>query len=152
MHDPGNRYAADYMWFTTGLAFNVDKARERLGIMPLNSWDILFKPELSKNSPIAASMCSTARRPLHHRTQLSQARSEFEEASPISIAPPNLLAAMRPYVKKFHSSEYINALANGDICLAVGWSGDTYQGWLRARERSQQRRRYRICNSERKVH
>ncbi|MGA3303205.1 MAG: polyamine ABC transporter substrate-binding protein [Methylovirgula sp.] len=134
VHDPGNQYAADYMWFTTGIAYNADKARERLGDQPIDSWDIVFKPELLKKFADCGVYV------LDSPEDLFTIALNYLKLNPNSKKFPdlhraaNLLAAMRPNVKKFHSSEYINALANGDICLAVGWSGDTYQARARARE------------------
>ncbi len=134
VHDPGNQYAVDYMWFTTGLAFNVEKARQRLGNVPLNSWDILFKPEFLKKFADCGIYV------LDSPEDLFSIALNYLKLNPNSkkIADLHraalLLAALRPHVKKFHSSEYINALANGDICLAVAWAGDAFQARARAKE------------------
>jgi putrescine transport system substrate-binding protein len=134
VYDPGNRHAVDYMWFTTGLAFNVAKARDRLGTMPLDSWDILFKPDLLKKFADCGVYVLDSPEDLFtialnylHLDPNSKRTDDLHRAA-------KLLAAMRPNVRKFHSSEYINALANGDICLAVAWAGDAYQARSRARE------------------
>lgn len=132
--DPGNRYAVDYTWFTAGIAFDAEKARDRLGGMPLNSWDMIFKPEnLKKFADCGVYV-------------LDDARALFAIALVYLKLDPNtsklkdlrraaqLLSTLRQNVKKFHSSEYINALANGDICLAVGWSGDAALARNRARD------------------
>jgi putrescine transport system substrate-binding protein len=134
VYDAGNQYAVAYMWFTTGIAFNVEKAKERLGTMPINSWDIIFKPEILKkfadcgvyviDSP--EDLFAVALNYLKLDPN-SKKREDLRRAA-------DLLKVMRRNVKKFHSSEYINALANGDICLAVGWAGDTFQARDRARE------------------
>ncbi|MGB8276786.1 MAG: polyamine ABC transporter substrate-binding protein [Methylovirgula sp.] len=134
VHDPGNQYAVDYMWFTTGLAFNVEKARQRLGNVPLDSWDILFKPEFLKKFADCGIYV------LDSPEDLFSIALNYLKLNPNSkkIADLHraalLLAALRPHVKKFHSSEYINALANGDICLAVAWAGDAFQARARAKE------------------
>lgn len=133
VHDPGNRHAVDYTWFTTGLAFNVAKAHERLGDMPLDSWDILFKPQLLKKFadcgvyvldkpdelfPIALNYL--------HLDPNSKRIGDLHRAA-------LLLARMQPYVKKFDATDYISALANGDICLAVARTGGAMQARDRAR-------------------
>ena len=133
-YDPGNQYGVNYMWSTTGIGYNVDKAKEVAGDMPMNSWDVVFKPEnLAKfkdcgvyflDSP--ADIMSAALHYLGKKPDSSD-KSDLEAAG-------KLLESLRPYVKKFHSSEYINALANGDICLAVGWSGDIFQAKSRAED------------------
>jgi len=133
-YDPGNKHAVTYMWYTTGLSYNVDKIAQRLGNKALDSWDVVFKPELLKrvadcgvyfiDSPedvISVSLLYLGLNPDSKRPD------DIRKAA-------NLLAQVRPYVKKFHSSEYINALANGDICLAIGWAGDTFQARNRAEE------------------
>ncbi|MFZ1961394.1 MAG: extracellular solute-binding protein [Methylovirgula sp.] len=132
--DPGNRYAVNYAWFTAGIAFDVDKARARLGGELPDSWDIIFKPEILKKF----ADCGVE--------VLDNAQDLFAIALISLKLDPNtrnwndlrraadLLSGLKRNVKKFHSSEYINALANGDICLAVGWSGDAALARDRARE------------------
>ena len=134
VHDPGNRYAVDYMWFTTGLAFNVEKARERLGNMALDSLDIIFKPELLKK------FADCGIDVLDSPEDLFPIALNYLKLDPNSERFPDLrraallLASLRRYVRKFNSSDYISALANGDICLAVAWSGDADQARSRAHE------------------
>ena len=133
-YDPGNTFAVDYMWFTTGIAYNTKAVAERLGAEPMDSWDIVFKPDLMKklagcgvyflDSPedmLAIALASLKLDP--NTTSEADIKRAFA-----------LLGGVRGSVKKFHSSEYINALANGDICLAVGWAGDSFQAADRARE------------------
>jgi putrescine transport system substrate-binding protein len=134
VYDPGNQHAVNYMWFTTGIAFNAEKAKERMGDAPLDSWDVIFKPDILRkfadcgvyvlDSP--EDLFTVALRYLKLDPN-SRNMADLRRAA-------DLLATMRRNVKKFTSSEYINALANGDICLAVGWSGDTFQARKRAQE------------------
>jgi len=138
IHDPGNRYAVDYAWFTTGIAFNVEKAAARLGdadpAAALATWDAVFKPDVLKKFADCGIYV------LDSPDDMFPIALNYLGLHPDSKRPADLkratesLAAMRRYVTKFHSSEYINALANGDICLAVGWSGDVFQARDRARE------------------
>jgi putrescine transport system substrate-binding protein len=133
-YDPGNQYAVNYMWFTTGVAYNTKKARERQGDKPLDTWDVVFKPEnLRKFADCGVYM-------LDSPEDLFTAALKFLGLNPDSKKPDDIrkaadaLTRVKGSVKKFHSSEYINALANGDICLAVGWAGDSFQARNRARE------------------
>jgi putrescine transport system substrate-binding protein len=133
-YDPGNKYAVNYMWFTTGLAYNVAKAKARLGDRPIDSWSIVYRPEnIRKFADCGVYF-------LDSPEDILTTAMRFLGINPDSKAPADIrkaAAAIRrvaPFVKKFHSSEYINALANGDICLAVGWAGDTFQARNRARE------------------
>ena len=136
-YDPGNEHAINYMWGTTGIGINVDKVKERLGDQPLNTWDIVFKPELiSKLADCGVYMLDTSEEIIP--AALNYLGLDPDSNKPDDIAKAEeLLATIRPSVKKFHSSEYINALANGDICLAVGWSGDILQARDRASEADQ---------------
>jgi putrescine transport system substrate-binding protein len=134
VYDPGNRYAINYMWFTTGIAFNTEKIKQRLGARPVDSWDLVFKPENLRR----VADCGVY--VLDSPEDLFTIALRYLGLNPDTRKPEDirkaagLLAQMRPNVKKFHSSEYINALANGDICLAVGWAGDSFQARNRAQE------------------
>ncbi|MBB4285291.1 polyamine ABC transporter substrate-binding protein [Roseospira goensis] len=133
--DPGNEHAVIYMWGTTGMGYNVDMVKERLGEdAPLDSYDIFFKPEyLSKLADCGVHVLDAPTELLPiglHYLGLDPNtgdRADFD-------ALTELLMPIRPYITKFHSSEYINALANGDICFAIGWSGDVLQAADRAAE------------------
>lgn len=134
-YDPGNSYSINYMWGTTGIGYNVDLVKKRLGEnAPLNSWSLVFDPgHAEKLAGCGIHMLDAA-------DEIIPAALNYLGLDPDSKDPADfekaaaLLAKVRPYVQKFHSSEYINALANGDICIAVGWSGDVLQARDRARE------------------
>lgn len=134
-YDAGNQHAVNYMWGTTGIGYNVAKVRERLGPdAKIDSWSILFEPEQLKK----LSTCGV--HVLDATEELFPAALRYLGLDPDSKKEPDLnragelLRKIRPYIQKFHSSEYINALANGDICLAVGYSGDVLQARKRAAE------------------
>jgi putrescine transport system substrate-binding protein len=137
-YDPGNRHAVAYAWFTTGIAFNAEKAAARLGgadpAAALATWDVVFKPDILKK------FADCGINVLDSPDDMVPIALSYLGLQPDSRRPADLrratevLGAMRRHVMKFHSSEYINALANGDICLAVGWSGDVFQARNRARE------------------
>ncbi|ATQ66972.1 MULTISPECIES: polyamine ABC transporter substrate-binding protein [Methylosinus] len=133
-YDPGNLYAVNYMWFTTGVAYNVAKIKERIGDRPILSWDQVLKPDnLRKFSDCGVYVLDSPEDLF--ATALNQLKLDPNSKDPSDIRrAADLLSGMRRYVKKFHSSEYINALANGDICLAIGWAGDSFQARNRARE------------------
>nr|HMQ58792.1 extracellular solute-binding protein [Rhizobiaceae bacterium] len=127
-YDPGNEHGVNYMWGTTGIGYNVDKVAERLGAdYKVNTWDMLFKPE------IAAKLADCGIYMLDTADEVVPAALNYLGLDPDSNSPDDLakaeelLLSVRPSIRKFHSSEYINALANGDICVALGWSGDMLQ-------------------------
>jgi putrescine transport system substrate-binding protein len=135
VYDPGNQYAVNYMWGTTGIGINVKKVREALGNeMPLNTWDLVLKPE------IASKLKSCGIYMLDSPEDLFPGVLSYLGLNPDSKRNEDLQKAgdalfrVRGNIQKYHSSEYINALANGDICVAVGYSGDVLQAKARAEE------------------
>jgi putrescine transport system substrate-binding protein len=133
-YDPDNAYSINYMWGTTGIGYNVEKAQEILGTDEINSWSVIFDPE------IISRFARCGVHILDAPAEMVPAALNYLGLNPDSRDPDDLaqaedlLLSIRPHVQKFHSSEYINALANGDICLAVGWSGDVIQAADRAAE------------------
>jgi putrescine transport system substrate-binding protein len=134
-HDPGNQYAVNYMWGTTGIGYNVKKAREILGAdANIDSWDIVFKPEnLARFKSCGVYLLDSSDDILPAALKYlgfdpnSRSEAELQKAA-------DLVIKIRPSVRKFHSSEYLNALASGEICFAVGFSGDVKQAQKRAAE------------------
>lgn len=133
-YDPGNQYAVNYMWGTTGLGYNVDKIKAALGDVPLDSWDVLFKPENAKklkacginiidasDETLAIAMNYAGKNPDSKKTEDLTAGAEVYKK-------------IRPYIKSFNSSAVIDALANGDTCITVAWSGDILQAKKRAEQ------------------
>src|SRR4051794_36412690 len=134
-YDPGNQYAVNYMWGTTGIGFNVKRAREVLGAdLKIDSWDVMFKPDIVAkfkdcgvhmlDAPDDVFAAALSYLKLDPNTKDEK---DFERAA-------DLLLKVRPSVRKFHSSEYLNALASGEICLVLGYSGDIKQAQKRAAE------------------
>jgi len=134
--DPGNKHAVPYLHGTTGIGYNPQKVKAVLGEdAPLDSWDLVLKPENAaklKECGFAVLDAPTEILPigLHY---LGLDPNSTNAADYTDKAFP-LLQKMRPHVTYFHSSKYINDLANGDICVAVGWSGDVLQARDRADE------------------
>lgn len=138
-YDPGNRFAVNYMWGTTGIGYNVAKIRERLGPdAVIDSWRIVFDPnELKKLKDCGVHVLDATEEMFPAALRYLGLDPDSKKEADLTKAAA-LLQSIRPYIQKFHSSEYINALANGDICLAVGYSGDVLQARRRAREAAQQ--------------
>jgi len=134
-YDPDNAYSINYMWGTTGLGVNVGKVTELLGDdAPIDSLALVFDP--ANMEKLAACGVHFLDAP----SEMIPAALKYIGEDPNSHDPEVIAKAegvfmpIRPYIQKFHSSEYINALANGDICVAVGWSGDVLQARDRAAE------------------
>ena len=134
-YDPNNEYSINYMWGSTGLGVNVGKVREILGDdAPVNSMDLILKPEnMEKLAACGVHVLDAPTEIIPLVLQYLGEDPDSHEADVIAKTEEVLLG-VRPYIQKFHSSEYINALANGDICVAVGWSGDVLQARDRAAE------------------
>ncbi|RWK56171.1 MAG: polyamine ABC transporter substrate-binding protein [Mesorhizobium sp.] len=136
-YDPGNEYSINYMWGTVGLGYNVKKVQEALGTDKIDSWDAFFNPEkLAKLKDCGVYVLDSPSDILPNAFKYLGIDPETTSLDDFAKAEEVMLK-IRPYIRKFHSSEYINALANGDICLAVGWSGDVFQARDRATEANQ---------------
>jgi putrescine transport system substrate-binding protein len=135
VYDPGNQHAANYMWGTTGIGYNVKTVQKILGPdARIDSWDVVFKPEnLAKFKDCGVHMLDSADDIFPVALSYlgldpnSAKQADLEQAA-------ELISKVRPYVRKFHSSEYLSALATGEICLVVGWSGDIMQARGRSAE------------------
>ncbi len=135
LQDPGNQHAVPYMWGTTGIGYNIDKVKAAFGNTDIaNSLDIVFKPEnVSKLKDCGVTLLDTP-------SEIIPIALNYLGEDPNSTDPKvidkaaALLKSVRPYITNFHSSQYIDALANGDTCLVVGWSGDIIQARDRAEE------------------
>nr|WP_298124192.1 polyamine ABC transporter substrate-binding protein [uncultured Pseudoxanthomonas sp.] len=135
LQDPGNQYAVPYLWGTSGIGYNVDKIKAIFGDTAVTgSWDVVFKPEN------AAKLKDCGITVLDTPSELIPIALNYLGEDPHSFDPATidkaaaLLKSIRPYIRNFHSSSYINDLANGDVCLVVGWSGDIIQARDRAAE------------------
>ena len=134
-NDPGNAHGFPYLWGSTGIGYNIDKVKAVLGDnAPVDSWDLIFKPEYMEK----LSKCGVAI--LDNGPELLPIALNYLGLPPHSKEPEDykkaeaLLMKVRPYVAYFHSSKYTGDLANGDICVAVGFSGDVLQAESRAKE------------------
>ena len=133
-HDPENAHSVVYMWGTTGLAYNQKKIAERMASAPVNSWDMIFKPE------VASKFADCGIAILESPSDMMATAKNYLGIDPNSDSADDLKKAealwngVRQYVRYFHASQYINDLANGDICIAVGYSGDLLQSRDRAVE------------------
>ena len=132
-YDPGNQYAVNYMWGTTGIGYNVNAIRGVLGAdAAIDSWDEIFDPaKIGRFKDCGIHFLDSS-------DDIMPAALHYLQLDPNSSMPgdlqraTDLLLNVRRYIRKFHSSEYLNALASGEICLAVGFSGDVIQAQRRA--------------------
>ena len=133
VHDPGNAHGVIYLWGTNGIGYNEKMVKELLPDAPLDSWRLVFDPKVA--SKVAKCGISVLNSP----AEMMRAVFNYLGKDPNSQSPDDLaqgeavLMKIRPYIRSINSSEYIDALANGDLCVAVGYNGDV----LQARDRAQ---------------
>ena len=133
-NDPGNLYAVPYLWGTNGIGYNVDKVKAVLGVDTIDSWGVLFEPEnIKKLQSCGVAFLDSADEMMPTVLNYMGLNANSTNAEDYKKAEAKLLA-VRPYVTYFHSSKYIADLANGDICVAIGFSGDIFQAKNRAEE------------------
>jgi putrescine transport system substrate-binding protein len=126
-HDPGNQHAITYLWGTVGLGYNPDMVKRALGTDTIDSWSAILDPAN------AAKLAKCGITMLDAPTDVYGSVAIYKGIDPNSEKPEDLkvvedtLMAVRPYIRYFHSSSYINDLASGEICVALGWSGDMLQ-------------------------
>ena len=133
-YDPNNEHVVPWMWGTTGVGYNVKMIKDRMPDAPLGSWDMIFKPEVAakfKDCGVSTLDAPSEVFPSSLRYLGLPTGSQTEENLQKAA---QLVMGLRPSVKYFHSSQYINDLANGELCLVLGWSGDIFQARDRAAE------------------
>ncbi len=134
VYDPGNEYTVNYLWGTTGIGYVEEKVKALLPDAPVNSWDMIFDPK------VAGKLAECGIYWLDAPTEMVPAAMNYLGLNPGDFSKENIakaeaaIAKVRPFIKKFHSSEFISGLANGDICVAAGYSGDVLQARDRAAE------------------
>jgi putrescine transport system substrate-binding protein len=134
LNDPGNEHAVDYLWGTSGIGYNVAKIRERMPDAPLDSWRILYDPAvIAKFKDCGVSV-------LDAPSEVVSTVLVYLGKNPNSLSADDLaqaekvLLAIRPYLRYVDSARYIEDLANGETCMALGWVGDVLQARDRARD------------------
>jgi putrescine transport system substrate-binding protein len=134
MHDPGNEHGVIYTWGTNGIGYNEKMVKAAMPDAPLDSWRLVFDPAVA--SKVAKCGISVLDSP----AEMMRAVLNYLGRDPNSQKPEDAAAAeatllkIRPYIRNINSSEYIEALANGDLCIAVGYNGDVLQARDRAKD------------------
>jgi putrescine transport system substrate-binding protein len=132
--DPDGKYSVPYMQGTIGIGYNVDAVAKRMPGVKIDSWRLVFDPLVLAKLKDCGVYFLDASEDMYAVTLNYLGKDPNSKIPADYEAATQALLKARPYVKKFHSSEYIDALANGDICVAVGYSGDVLQARTRAVE------------------
>jgi putrescine transport system substrate-binding protein len=136
-HDAGNQHNIPYAWGTIGIGYNTQMIEERLGTSDIDSWDILFNPEIAaKLKDCGIAVLDSPAEVMSIANNYRQVDPNTEDTKELE-ASAKLMSQARPFIKYFHSSTYISDLANGEICVAIGYNGDILQSQGRAEEANQ---------------
>jgi putrescine transport system substrate-binding protein len=133
-HDAGNDHSINYLWGTTGVGYNPDLVKKALGTDTLDSWSAVFDPAIAKKLAKCGISMLDAPSEVMDSALIYLGRDPNSEKAEDLAAAEELLMKVRPYVRYFHSSQYINDLATGEICVSLGWSGDVLQARDRGAE------------------
>ena len=132
--DPDNKHAFPYMWGSMGIGYNPEKVKAALGVDKIDSWDVLMKPEnIAKLKSCGVSFLDSPTEMLPVALHYLGLPTDTTKKADLKQAE-DLFMKIRPSIGYFHSSKYISDLANGNICVAVGYSGDIEQAKTRAAE------------------
>jgi putrescine transport system substrate-binding protein len=134
MHDPGNDYAVLHMWGTTGVGYNVKKIKDAMPNAPLDSWALVYDPKIVKNFKKCGVAVLDSATEMYSMTLASLGKDPNSQKQEDLDAATNAMMAIRPYIRYFDTQRMIQDLANGEICLAVGYNGDILQAASRAEE------------------
>jgi putrescine transport system substrate-binding protein len=137
LHDPNNEYSVTYLWGTTGIGYNEDKIKKIFGDAQPDSWNYVFDPKnAAKLKDCGISLLDAPDEILKIVLAWIGRDPNSQKEEDLKAAEAKLMP-IRPFVRKIHSSQYIDDLANGELCIAVGWSGDILQARDRAEEAGQ---------------
>ena len=134
VYDAGNEHSVPYMWVTSGPGYNVAKIKERMPDAPVDSLRMFYDPAvIAKFKDCGVSILDAPAEVVG--TVLIYLGKDPRSESPEDLkAAEAVLLSIRPYLRYVHSSRYIDDLANGETCLALGWSGDVKQARDRAKD------------------
>ncbi len=133
-HDAGNEHAVAYFWGTSGVGYNIDKVKAAMPNAPVNSFAMFYDPKVIANFKKCGVTILDAPDEVVATVLLYLGREPMSEKAEDLAAAEKVLLSIRPFVREIKSSGYLDDLANGEICLSLGWSGDVGQGKSRAEE------------------
>ena len=134
LYDPGNDYAVDYMWITSGPGYNVAKIKERMADAPVDSWRMFYDPAVVAKFKDCGVSILDAPTEVVGTVLLFLGKDPNSQSADDLAAAEKVLLSVKPYIRYVNSSRYIDDLANGETCLALGWSGDIKQAHDRAKD------------------
>jgi len=134
LHDPGNEHAVNYFWGTSGVGYNVDKIKAIMPDAPVDSFKIFYDPAVVSKFKDCGVTVLDAPSEVLGTVLLYLGKDPNSEKTEDLAAAEKILTAIHPYIRYVNSSKYIEDLANGEVCLSLGWVGDVFQARDRAAE------------------
>jgi len=133
-HDPQNAHAVLHMWGTGGIGYNVDKVKAAMPNAPLDSWSLIFDPGVVKNFQKCGITVTDSASEMYAMVLIALGKDANSQKPEDLAAATDALLRLRPFVRYVDTQRMISDLANGEVCLAVGYSGDILQAASRAKE------------------
>jgi len=130
-YDPGNKYAVPYLWGTTGVGYNPEQVERAIGTRTIDSWSAVFDPENASQLASCGIAMLDAGGDIFGPAKIYLGRDLASESAEDLADAVELLVKVRPHVRYFNSSQYVNDLATGEICIAIGWINGIYQARTR---------------------
>jgi putrescine transport system substrate-binding protein len=134
LFDPGHKYGVNYFMSTMGVGYNAEKIAAAMPGAPVDSLAMVFDPAVIKNFAKCGVLFVDAPNEIVNTVLIYLGRHPNSDDPKDIAAAEKVLAGVRPYVRYIDTFKYIDDLANGEVCLALGWSGDVAQAAARARE------------------
>jgi putrescine transport system substrate-binding protein len=122
-YDPGNEHGLPYLWGTTGVGYNPQQVVQALGTSTIDGFAAVFDPAIASKLAKCGITWLDSPNDMFQAAFIYLGLDANSERPEDRAAAEALLTAVRPYVRYFHSSQYLNDLANGEVCVSVGWSG-----------------------------
>jgi len=134
VNDPGNQYGVNYLWGTDGIGYNVEQIAQAMPNAPVDSFAMFYDPNVIKHFQQCGVSVLDAPDEIIGTVLIYLGKDPNSESPDDLKAAEKVLLSIRPYIRYVNSSKYIEDLANGELCLALGWSGDVEQARLRSKE------------------
>jgi putrescine transport system substrate-binding protein len=122
-YDPGNSHAIPYMWGTTGLGYNPEMVKVAIGTDTIDSWAAVFDPAIASKLAACGITMLDAPEDVFEGAEIYLGNAPYNEDLEELSEAEALVAKIRPYVRSFDSSQHVNALATGEVCVSLSWSG-----------------------------
>ena len=134
VNDPGNAYAIGYTRGTTGLGYNPELVRSALGTDRIDSWAAIFDPAIASRLANCGITMLDSPEDIFDSAEYYLGTDTGNEDLQELAAAEALVKKVRPYVRSFDSTQHLNALAAGEVCISLSWTNIVLQAKYRGAE------------------